>query len=232
MISEISFATQYTSLWHILAPNSERFVRRINLSVDRYDAEHSLLDSPDRRGFLNEIAFQLTRLKQNQPEAAIPDALVIAKERLALLDRPQSDGLADPSPHETESILALERSLSGFVREASRGDANVVVFEPAFPGCGLLNASIGDILIGDALYEVKAGDRLFRSTDLRQLVTYCAMNFAARKYCVRRAGCINPRRGTYFVLDLEIIAHELGGKSSPELFSEIVYHLSNSGVSR
>ena len=232
MISEVSFATQHTSLWHILAPNSERFVRRINLNIDRYGVDHPFLDPPNRRGYLNETAFQLVKLRQSEPDVSLFEAVSIARKRLALLDRPQQEGnLSDPSPSETESILAMEQSLGEFVRWQSK-EASTVVFEPVFPGCGFLNASVGDLLIGDTLYEVKAGDRLFRSTDLRQLMTYCAMNFVAKKYDVRRAGCINPRRGTYFVLDLETIAHEMAGKSSPELFSEIVYYLSNSGVSR
>jgi hypothetical protein len=231
MISEVSFATQHTSLWHVLAPNSERFVRRINLNIDRYGVDHPFLDSPNRRGFLNESAFQLVKLRQYEPAASIADAVSIAKKNLASLDRPQSGNLSDPSESEVESILAMEESLKGFVKWQSK-EGSTIVFEPTFPGCGFLNASVGDLLIEDTLYEVKAGDRLFRSTDLRQLMTYCAMNFAAKKYLIRKAGFINPRRGTYFILDIETIAHEMAGKSSPELFSEIVYYLSNSGVSR
>jgi hypothetical protein len=118
-----------------------------------------------------------------------------------------------------------------FVERQASGEKQII-FEPTFKGCGFLEASVGDLIVGDALFEVKAGDRLFRSTDLRQLITYCAMNFANKSYQIYRAGCVNPRRGTYFVLDLETLALQLSGKSATELFNDIIYYLSSSGISR
>lgn len=114
----------------------------------------------------------------------------------------------------------------------SAGTSEKVIFSPTFPGCGYLDASAGDLIIGTTLFEVKAGDRLFRSTDLRQLVTYCAINFAGGPYEIKSAGCVNPRRGTYFTLELDVLSQEMSGKPAVEFFSDIIYYLSSSGTSR
>lgn len=231
MTSEIAFATQHTSLWHALAPTSERFVRQINLNLDRYARQLSFSDEPARRGFLNEVAFQFTKLKYTVADANIIDASAAARSRLATIERQVRGAVDDPSDNEMDSVRAIQQSLANFVRHRS-SPASKVTFEPNFAGCGFLNPCVGDILIRDELYEVKAGDRRFRSTDLRQLLTYCALNYAAGSYSIAKAGCVNPRRGTYFVLELDAIAHEMAGKSSTELFSEIIYQVSSGGVSR
>jgi hypothetical protein len=231
MTSEIAFATQHTSLWHALAPTSERFVRQINLNLDRYARQVSFTDEPSRRGFLNEVAFQFTKLKYTAVDATIVEASAAARSRLATLEREVRGAVNDPSGDEIDSIKAIQQSLSNFVQHRN-SPASKVTFEPNFPGCGYLNPCVGDILIRDELYEVKAGDRRFRSTDLRQLLTYCALNYAAGSYPIAKAGCVNPRRGTYFVLEIDAIAHEMAGKSSTELFSDIIYHVSSGGVSR
>jgi hypothetical protein len=231
MTSEIAFATQHTSLWHILAPTSERFIRQINLNLDRYAREIRAIDDPSRRGFLNEVAFQFTRLKSNTTVATIPEASAAARSRLAALEREVRGAVDDPSDIEIDTVNAIQVSLLNFVRQRSSQDPRVT-FEPHFAGCGFLNPCVGDILIGEELYEVKAGDRRFRSTDLRQLITYCALNYAAGACTITKAGCVNPRRGTYFVLELDAIAYAMAGKSSNELFSDIIYHVSSGGVSR
>jgi hypothetical protein len=231
MTSEVAFATQHTSLWHILAPTSERFVRQINLNLDRYAREISVSDDPSRRGFLNEVAFQFTRLKSNDTDATIREASAAARSRLATLEREVHGAVDDPSGVEISTVGAIQESLLNFVRQRS-SQALKVTFEPNFAGCGFLNPCVGDVLIGHELYEVKAGDRRFRSTDLRQLITYCALNYAAGTCTITKAGCVNPRRGTYFVLELDAIAYAMAGKSSGELFSDIIYQVSSGGISR
>jgi hypothetical protein len=232
MTSEIAFATQHTSLWHILAPTSERFVRQINLNLDRYAREIRTIDDPSRRGFLNEVAFQFTRLNSNAAVATIPEASAAARSRLATLEREVHGAVDDPSDIEIGTVSAIQESLLNFVRQRSSSQTLRVTFEPHFSGCGFLNPCVGDVLIGEELYEVKAGDRRFRSTDLRQLMTYCTLNYAAGTCRITKAGCVNPRRGTYFVLELDAIAYAMAGKSSGELFSDIIYHVSSGGVSR
>jgi hypothetical protein len=187
MTSEVAFATQHTSLWHILAPTSERFIRQINLNLNRYAREISVSDDPSRRGFLNEIAFQFANLRSNDMEPTMSDATAAARSRLAALEREVHGAVDDPSDIEIDAVNAIQDSLLNFVRQRSAQTLKVT-FEPNFAGCGFLNPCVGDVLIGDALYEVKAGDRRFRSTDIRQLLTYCALNYAAGTCTIKKAG--------------------------------------------
>jgi hypothetical protein len=86
MISE-AFTTLHTSLWHILASTCERFVRQINLNLDRYTRGINPGDEPSRRGFLNEVAFQLARLRSIGSDATVSEASAAARDRLAKLER-------------------------------------------------------------------------------------------------------------------------------------------------
>jgi hypothetical protein len=164
-------------------------------------------------------------------EPTMSDATAAARSRLAALEREVHGAVDDPSDIEIDAVNAIQDSLLNFVRQRSAQTLKVT-FEPNFAGCGFLNPCVGDVLIGDALYEVKAGDRRFRSTDIRQLLTYCALNYAAGTCTIKKAGCVNPRRGTYFILELDAIAYAMAGKSSSELFSDIIYYVSSGGVSR
>src|SRR5277367_5263546 len=60
MISGSDFCKLYTSLWRELAPTTDIFVRRINLGqYERDFAEIKISTAPNRRGFINEVAFEL-----------------------------------------------------------------------------------------------------------------------------------------------------------------------------
>jgi hypothetical protein len=110
MTSEVAFATQHTSLWHILAPTSERFIRQINLNLNRYAREISVSDDPSRRGFLNEIAFQFANLRSNDMEPTMSDATAAARSRLAALEREVHGAVDDPSDIEIDAVNAIQDS--------------------------------------------------------------------------------------------------------------------------
>lgn len=59
---------------------------------------------------------------------------------------------------------------------SSVGVMNDTILRPKFAGCGEIMAAEGDLIVGQTLYEIKAGNRPFRILDLRQVLTYCALN--------------------------------------------------------
>jgi hypothetical protein len=60
MISGIAFSKLYSSLWRDVAPTTDLFVRRINLSqYERVFPESIMPTAPRRRGFVNEVAFAM-----------------------------------------------------------------------------------------------------------------------------------------------------------------------------
>ena len=81
------------------------------------------------------------------------------------------------------------------------------------------------------LFEVKAGDRSFRATDVRQLLVYCALNHAAGAFRIRNVGLVNPRVGTRALVGLDECALQMAGASAPDLLAAIVHELSRVDVS-
>jgi hypothetical protein len=63
--SETAFAQSYSSTWRLLAPAADLFVRKVNSMLR--EREFSPLQSavlPERRGFINEAAFQFFRIRR------------------------------------------------------------------------------------------------------------------------------------------------------------------------
>jgi hypothetical protein len=69
---------------------------------------------------------------------------------------------------------------------------------------------------------MRQGCRVFRTVDLRQVLYYCALNHAARRYSISRVGLVNPRVGVFFVHPLDWLCREVSGVASTELFAEIL----------
>ena len=62
---------------------------------------------------------------------------------------------------------------------------------------------------------MRPGCRVFRTVDLRQVLYYCALNHAARRYSISRVG-------VFFVHPLDWLCREVSGVASTELFAEIL----------
>jgi hypothetical protein len=104
--------------------------------------------------------------------------------------------------------------------------------EPIFPGCGIIDACRGDLIVSNILFEVKAGDRLFRSVDVRQLITYATLNQISKRFTIEKVGLFNPRIGVSATISVDDLCFEISGKNSIELFSEIAAAISSGEISR
>src|SRR5262249_341601 len=122
-----------------------------------------------------------------------------------------------------QEALVIADRLNLFL--ALRGCTDILP-SPPFEGCGWLNNAEGDILAGNMLIEIKAGERPFRSIDLRQVLCYGALNFSSRKYEITEICLVNPRLGIYLQQDLETLCEHLAGASASEVLSEIVAYIS------
>jgi hypothetical protein len=236
MISETTFASSYASFWNSLAPNAERFVRLLNLNLDRYRDPIPSLSEPHRRGFLNDIAFRNFEWNYRRTEGtSIPRQQIVqeARDYLLKFGSVSESDLGDLSETEWVEVGILIHSTELFATRLKTVDTRSETFQisPKFQGCGIVDSSNGDILIGHTLVEIKAGDRTFRSIDIRQLLTYCALNSLAHKYSIDDVSCVNPRRGVYFFVPLETLCRELAGKSSAEVLAEITYFISSGDLS-
>ena len=234
MISETKFSRYSSSTWRSLTPTMEIFVRKINLEL--YEREFPLLVSnvdPSRRGFINEIAFQLfaeTRI--------IPFVTKEAEERATsrarqLILRIEESRPSDTSPLNFEEMRDAKeqlRRLGVFFENEAKGAT--LELSPAFAGCGIIDACEGDVYFENTLFEIKAGDRNFRSIDLRQILTYAALNYSQSMRTIDLVGLFNPRLGISFCMGLDELCLEVSGRPASHTLSEIIRVISSGEMSR
>jgi hypothetical protein len=238
MISETTFATGYASFWRGVIPNSEKVIRRLNLNRERFARSIQGAAIPERRAYINELGVRLfTRLHGDASSDEYDPSqlrLEIASETRMYLSQFEDMGqpqLVDPVEDEWDEAEKLSSSLGKLVDGLNQNNQKIIK-SPKFRGCGFVDACAGDLLIGDELIEIKAGDRAFRSTDIKQLLVYCALNSSYEQFQIRQVGCANPRRGTFFSIDLNMLSLELASKPAAELLFEIVYFISSGDISR
>lgn len=231
MIDASSFATHHNAFWADHTPTSEHFVRRLNLEhTERSSPPIDKPEEPIRAAFVSEFAFaRLCGLADGIDSGELnATAMAETKKRLLpLLDDPATLD-APLTEAEKDQVRQLEKSLTGFFKH--RGLA--LQTRPVFQGCGYIDASEGDVISGPCLFEIKAVDRPFRSNDIRQLVTYCALNHASGQYELDSMGVFNPRRGLGFAMNFDEICREISGKTAQELFDGVVHGISSGDISR
>jgi hypothetical protein len=219
VISETFFASNYASVWRVLTPSMENFVRRWNM--DGYEREWpplATLSAPGRRGVVNEAGFiffckLLARSKPVSKEQGAELLIESFAESAAYVSGSSEPADAEEPalPERREAIAIAGRLHSKF----SRPNRKLVQVSPNFKGCGIISACRGDVLVNDdQLFEVKSGDRPFRSVDYRQLAIYVALHFAERRKVLSSIHLLNPRRGTRIDVATETFAREVSGQSA------------------
>jgi hypothetical protein len=235
MISERRFSSAFTSFWNQALPRADAYLRRINGTYSQYRGE---IGSPshvdrDRRSIVNELGFRLFREaweKQDITSQIIQNLSKDVQRYIAAIVRREDDLiLSPPSVQEISESKEIAKSLSIFF---SRTKGNALLFWPEFPGCGIIQQCKGDILNGNTLVEVKSGDRTFRITDLRQVLTYCCLNFASRKYDLRIVALLNPRRGVFYEAPIDELVMACTGVSAIDFFTDMVAFISTEGNSK
>jgi len=234
MISEKQFSEQFPAFWHQCMPYlTPPAMVKINAGVSTIPTTNGCSSQPVRRhedpkkndlvaetGFeiftaANQLGKSVHTLQEDKD--LISKIAQNARERIAKLCRrgeecqiqPLSD-IADP----IEIALRLEC----FFRNQNTEKPTI---QPRFKGCGILDSCYGDLLSGTKLYEVKSVGRNLRSTDIRQALTYCALNHHSHQYDIKEICILNPRQGYYKTFEVESLAKKLSGKNSAELFRQI-----------
>ena len=122
-------------------------------------------------------------------------------------------------------------NLLAYVR--MRGEQQLTVtpaYQPSLAGCGTVEPAQADVLLGRELIEIKAVQRPFRSTDLRQTITYAALAYST-DVAVDCVTLLNPRWGTYHRVDVADLAPDIGAGSWAELMKDLVDAMSGLEVS-
>lgn len=231
MSTEKALGDFHSGFWRTTLPLLDAFVRTMNRSLERYAPPMHSTVSPDRRGIVNEAGFRVfvAAIRSGTPPShlARPDvdrAWALGVEYVGRM-RQFLDAAIDPIPRSDElqeAVAIAHRTVAFFLGHG----CTMVVTEPRFKGCGWIDATSGDVFADSTLVEIKAGDRQFRSVDLHQLLTYCALNFASKDLDIRSVCLLNPRVGTSALFDVDELCNECAGASAAEVLNEIVQYIS------
>lgn len=237
MIDASTFAASYNAFWNVNTPMCEDFVRRINLGlVDRVWPPLAASNTTKQRAVIAEYAFSLfvERERGLMADCQLPSRAGVeaaAWEATEQHLRPYvGQGLELQREFDSEAkeeISSIAARLNQFFRGAAP-----CVFRPLLRGCGFIDASEADIIHGPVLFEIKTVDRTFRSTDVRQTITYAALNYAARQYEIDSVGLVNPRRGQVYQCSLDEACWEISGRPAEKLLSLVIQAIAGGDISR
>lgn len=205
-------------------------VRRVNVSYREFATPVRSHANPRRRAYVNELGFRIftSSIVDGLPRRPdpTPEQLELLEDSTAFfISRLRSkEEMPAPDPAEREEALLVSRRLFSYFH--MREHDSVLRVAPEFSGCGIVNTCFGDVLSEPRLFEVKAGARDFRVIDIRQVITYCALNFASRQYDIKRAVLINPRMGVYAELDVYTDLARASGSSASEVYAQLLDFMS------
>lgn len=229
MISERKFASTFSSFWGQLLPMGKPFVRRLNLACERQVAPTISKMPVDRekRSVINELSFRLFKEQTEQGEKVSTSKLnMLSSDVIKYIER-LSFSIPEILPltkSELEESVQIANALPSFFY---RKDLPKLIFWPSFKGCGSIHSCKGDIIFDDTLVEVKAGDRHFGINDVRQILTYLALNFSSQQYDLNNIALINPRTGLSFTAPVRTIVEECSGRLPTDVFLDIIEFISN-----
>jgi hypothetical protein len=231
MISEITFSKRFTSFWNQLLPNERHYVRLIN------DGLFEVVDPPtgdknrkENIALINEASFEIYKEILNKiinihqlhttefyNSKIFSDLTLKVMERLSKFAYGSKFTLPLVS-NEKETIKKLTLRLHS---KYPSHLANIRI-PPFFPGCGYINSAHGDLHINAKLIEIKSGARNFSVVDMRQVLTYCTLNFYSKTPLpIDTIELYNPRMGICYSSEINKLCNDLGSLDQEELFFEI-----------
>lgn len=233
MISELSFSRKFTSFWNELIPGCDAYVRLINQGLmKRHSEPIDYEEEPSNRALINGVGFLLFKKVVNKElkldslgtieREDVFEEIVNTEQRFLSRFSRHSEPKLPFRATEIKSIRVIATRLCERFKKSK-----LIVTAPLFLGCGILNAAEGDVWADNMLVEVKAGERSFSVYDIRQLLTYCALNYqGGNKYVIENIELFNPRVGVSFSESLDEVSRNVGSMSSAELLSEIISFVS------
>jgi hypothetical protein len=237
-MNERQFSSLYSGFWLASLPNLEAITRALNYGYTRFQRPLRSRIDPQRRDLVSETAFRLAGLRLSDPDAKISGQMMDDAEEQArtyLRDAPTVPVEAIPRLNFSERsevrTLAHRTLLFSLLRRTD--EPRAVTFMPPFSGHGALEPCSGDLVLdGKEIVEIKCVDRTFRSSDLRQVLTYSALQYFSEGSTFDLATVFNPLKGTYITASLDELIFGAGGKTKEEFFHEFSFELASGELSR
>lgn len=239
MISERQFSEQFSGFWTQCLPFlTPKVVAEMNVQVSPMPDSRGFVakplkptEDPSNNDIVADIGFGIfaAAIQSGKSVYSIRTAEIIqqiSKEALKRITRLRSiEGKVKAKGlHGTVDAFDIATRLEDFFVAEGEG---VLKIQPRFKGCGILDSCYGDLLMGETLYEVKCVERNLRSIDIRQVLTYCTLNYLSHQYKITEVCIVNPRRGISFRFGVESLAQQAAGKNAAELFHQIGAFLMN-----
>lgn len=210
---------------------AESFVRKMNVTLIRASVPRENKFKGNRNALISELSFRLFSESINKKisleefskkKIEINQLAEEVRSYISRLERSENDILG-MELEEVNEAFALAKNLTDFARFTH--PHQIVTTSPKFDGCGIIDQCEGDLLISSTLYEIKNVERDFRIADIRQLLTYCALNFASKKVKIDTIGLVNARSGLFYKVDLNTFSLSVSGMPSNELLDGIIQYV-------
>lgn len=221
MISETNFSNGYSSFWNEYTPWLNGYVEEINADKTLI-IEYPLLvdDTPMHRSVNSIISF--TRFKEliKGNTTSNEDYFEISKALINLFPRTNIETYSITDDNNIQAIVKMSDRLFHLYNKD-------VIVDPQFCGCGVIDNCQGDILKNNTLIEIKAGKRKIIAADIKQMITYYALNNQNHQYDIQYFELYNPRMGLLWKSDIENLISDISSISAYELCDEIGKYVSD-----
>lgn len=229
MITERDIAEKFSIIWKqhfpLLTPN---FMRVFNeAQIFNINAPIPINENV-RNDIVSEIAFNIVEkimIEKTTVEEFINDEnnlkkIIETTAKVIWKSANYSEADLILNEYELNEIIRICNNLSEFITKLKKSQLQ---FKPKFKGYSFIPDLVGDLSIDDTLFEIKTVNRNFKSSDLKQLFIYLALQQVSTGLNWKYAGLYNPRKGTYCKFNVKSLIYNLtGGKTPNEAFENLL----------
>ena len=239
MISEKQFSEQFSGFWNQCLPFlTPQVIAQMNVEgtpmPDSLGVVATPLDATEdsaNNDLVADTGFGIfaAAIREEESVCSIRNVALLEKVTQSAFERIKRLRSAEGKT-KMKHLRAMDDSMEIAVRLEDffeNEGAGKLLIQPRFKGCGILDSCYGDLFMGNTLYEVKCVERNLRSIDIRQVLTYCALNYQSCQFEIDEVCVVNPRRGISFRFSVESLAQQASSKNSAELFHQIGDFLMN-----
>ncbi|MET2829972.1 hypothetical protein [Mesorhizobium shangrilense] len=233
MISEKTFANQFSNFWRETLPNLEPVTRSVNLGYSRISDPVRSRNAASRRDLISEsgrrLFFKIWEKPGSERAILLEEALLEAAKYLSdgSVEGEYGEFYCDDS--EDIEINRLADWLTRYFDRPASSPARIRI--PQFKGHGLISSCSGDFEDDDCLIEMKYVSRNFRSHDIRQVIVYSALKYFEDGARFRELRLINPFLGIEFVTNVDELIYSASGVNSLQFFQRLSYAVSSGEIS-
>ena len=205
-------------------------VRMLNASRTRSMLAYDSDRGAGNRGLINESATRVVRLALTRQleisKLAMKDIQAATSEAHKFIARFRSPPGMDVPELEASDVNESVQLASRLKQQLAAYWDTLSMFV-SIPGAGILDSCEADGLSGQTIIEVKAGDRLCRSRDIRQVLTYVGLaKLSAELPKIQTICILNPRVGWKLTAEVEAVLDMAGGKTLDAFIADFENYVS------